>query len=72
MRIFVMSRNGDDVLGEWTPGCSTAEIADLEVKFARLRSRGYRAFGVSSGSRFDRLATAIDEDLLLVAPMVGG
>lgn len=72
MRVLVMSRNGDDVLGEWNAVYTEGAIAELGRKFAHLRAKGYRAFGTSSGARFDAFSPEIDEDVLMIAPVVGG
>lgn len=72
MRIEVMSRQGDEVFAEWTRESSAAELQDIAERFRALQERGYRAFGAVSGQRVDAFAATVDEDLVFIAPVVGG
>jgi len=72
MRMFAISRNGDDLMGEWTPLSSESELKPLKTSFLNMRERGFRAFGVTSGRRIDHFGADVNEDVILVPPMVGG
>jgi len=72
MRIEVMSSKGDELLAEWDVRSSPAELSDIAEAFCTLRGRGYRAFGAVTGRRVDRFIAEVDEDLIFIAPMVGG
>lgn len=72
MRIEVMSNKGDELLAEWDARSSPAELNDIVEAFGLLRGKGYRAFGAVTGQRVDGFNAGIDEDLVFIAPMVGG
>jgi hypothetical protein len=72
MRIEVMSSKGDELLAEWDARSSPAELNDIAQDFGLLRAKGYRAFGAVTGLRADHFNAEIDEDLIFIAPMVGG
>lgn len=72
MKILKMSRAGDEVIGSWTPESPVAEVGRAENAFLAMQLRGYNAFGIDSGRRIDAFEPGIDEDVLFVAPMVGG
>ena len=72
MRMLAISRNGDDLMGEWTPLSTESELKPLRTSFSTMRERGYRAFGVNSGRRIDYFGADVDEDIILFPPMVGG
>lgn len=72
MRMLAISRNGDDLIGEWTSLSSESELKPLRASFSKMRERGFRAFGMTSGRRVDDFGADLDEDIILFPPMVGG
>ncbi len=72
MRIEIMSKKGDEVFAEWTAQTPAEELQTIAERFAAIRRRGYRAFGAVSGKRVDAFDADIDEDLVFIAPVVGG
>jgi hypothetical protein len=72
MHIEVMSRKGHEVLAEWHPQTPAAELRAIGTQFAAWRRKGYRAFGVVSGQPVDRFDPQLVEDLVFIAPVVGG
>ena len=72
MRIELMSRKGDEVFAEWTQETGAAELEAIAQRFRALQGQGYRAFGAVSGRRVDTFTPSVDEDLVFIAPVVGG
>lgn len=72
MRIEIMSKKGHEVLAEWSGDTSAAELLEVAARFRAKRHRGYRAFGAVSGKPVDDFTPEIDEDLVFIAPLVGG
>ena len=71
MKIQVMSKSGDSVLAEVTNETSVEELALVTLQFRKLQANGYRAF-TRRGVRVDRFSPEIDEDIVFVAPLMGG
>jgi hypothetical protein len=72
MRIEIMSRRGDEVFAEWNTETPAAELQAIAERFAAIQRRGYRAFGSVSGTRVDAFDANVAEDLVFIAPVVGG
>ncbi len=72
MKIEVMARSGDELLADVTENTSPEELQWIDREFRDLLRRGYSAFGVQSGMRIDHFSSQIGEDLIIIAPLVGG
>ena len=72
MRIEVMASNGDDLLAEWNATTSAAELRAISQRFQAQRGKGFRAFGARSGQRVDHFDPDLQEDVVFIAPMIGG
>ncbi len=72
MRIEIMSRRGDEVFAEWNAQTPAEELRAIAKRFAAKRRQGYRAFGTVSGTRVDAFDAGVSEDLVFIAPVVGG
>jgi len=73
MKIEVMARSGDELLAaDVTENTSSEELQWIDREFRDLLRRGYSAFGVQSGMRIDHFSPQIGEDLIIIAPLVGG
>lgn len=72
-RIEVMSpTKGDDLLAEWGEDTGVENLRGIKQKFEALQSKGYRAFTVRTGHRVDAFDPRIEEDIVFIAPLVGG
>lgn len=71
-RIEIMTAKGDDLLAEW--GCDTRgeDLAKISHEFGEMRAKGFSAFTVQSGRRVDDFDPDIEEDIIVIAPLVGG
>ena len=72
MRIEIMSRKGDEVFAEWNAETSEEEFRAIAERFAAIQRQGYRAFGTVSGARVNAFDANVVEDLVFIAPVVGG
>lgn len=73
MKIEVMARSGDELLAaDVTENTSSEELQWIDREFRDLLRRGYSAFGVQSGMRIVHFSSQIGEDLIIIAPLVGG
>ena len=73
MKIEVMARSGDELLAaDVTENTRSEELQWIDREFRDLLRRGYSAFGVQSGMRIDHFSSQIGEDLIIIAPLVGG
>jgi hypothetical protein len=72
MRVELMSRKGHDVLGEWDRTMAMERLEALDREVQDYLRRGYNAFGATSNQRLERIAPDCDEDVVLIAPVVGG
>ena len=72
MRIEIMTRNGDEGVGEWTSDTVPDELESIARNFEELVRKGYSAFGVESGERLMRFDAAREEDVVFIAPFTGG
>ncbi len=71
-RIEVMSVRGDDLLAEWGRDTGTEDLKSISQRFKGLRAKGYSAFTVHSGRRLDAFDPEIEENVIFIAPLVGG
>ena len=71
MKIEVMSRSGHDLLAEVTKVSSATELEFAADRFREFKAKGYQAF-TRKGSRLDRFSPEIDDDIVFIAPLVGG
>ena len=72
MRIEIMSRRGDEVFAEWSGDTPAVDLEAIAARFQAQRTKGFRAFGAVSGRRVDVFDAAVTEDLVFIAPVVGG
>jgi hypothetical protein len=72
MRIEIMTRKGDEVFAEWDAQTPVEELQAIAERFAAIQRQGYRAFGSLTGTRVDAFDPAVLEDLVFIAPVVGG
>ncbi len=72
MKIEVMTRSGDECLAEINENTSPEELQWIDQQFQELRKKGYSAFTKHEGRRVDNFDRTLDDDLILVAPIVGG
>ena len=72
MRVEVMSEKGHEVLGEWDRTQAMVRLQELDRHLHWYLSKGYNAFGAQSGQRLEALDPKSDEDVVLIAPMIGG
>jgi hypothetical protein len=72
MRVEVMSEKGHEVLGEWDRRQAMLRLQELDKQLQSYLRRGYSAFGAQSGQRLKALHPERDEDVVLIAPMIGG
>jgi len=71
VKIEAMSRSGHDLVAEVTDQTSVEDLAFIENQFNELQAKGYQAF-TRKGRRLDRFSTQIDDDIVFIAPLVGG
>jgi len=72
MRIEIMSRKGDAVFAEWNGETPAVDLEAIAARFQAQRTKGFRAFGAVSGRHVDAFDAALTEDLVFIAPVVGG
>lgn len=72
MKIEIMARTGHELLAEVSENTSRGELQWINQQFRELRRRGYNAFGVRSGQRVKSFSTDLNEDIVFIAPLVGG
>lgn len=71
-RIEIMTAKGDDLLAEWGKDTEEENLKSISQRFRALRATGYSAFTVHSGRRVDNFDPDIEEDIIFIAPLVGG
>ena len=71
-RIQVMSPRGDDLLGEWGPDTTVEDLELIRKRFDEQRSKGFSAFLSKSATRLKSFSPDVREDIILIAPLVGG
>jgi hypothetical protein len=72
MRVELMSRKGHDVLGEWDRTMALERLEALDREVQDYLRRGYNAFGAASNQRLEHVGPDCEEDVVLIAPVVGG
>ena len=72
MKIRVMGRSGDLMVGEVTHETSREELKWIEDQWREMSRRGYSAFGTKSGQRLKSFEPDLGEDVIFVAQLVGG
>jgi len=71
MKIRVMTRAGDELLAEVNENTTQDEIAWIDRQFQDLKRRGYSPL-TRSGTRIKTFSPELKEDILFIAPLVGG
>lgn len=71
MKIRVMTRAGDELLAEVNENTTQDEIAWIDRQFQDLKRRGYSPL-TRSGTRIKTFSPELKDDILFVAPLVGG
>jgi hypothetical protein len=71
-KIQVMSPRGDDLCAEWGPDTGVEDFQLIKRRFDALRAKGFSAFTTKSATRVDHLSPDIQEDIIFIAPLVGG
>ena len=71
-KIQVMSGNGDDLFAEWESETGAADLKNISRRFHQLRAKGYSAFTTTSATRIDNFSPDIEEDIIFIAPLIGG
>ncbi len=71
MKIEVMSRSGHDLIAEVNKESTATELAFAVDRFSEFKAKGYQAF-TRNGSRLDGFSPEIDDDIVFIAPLVGG
>jgi hypothetical protein len=72
MRVELMSRKGHDVLGEWDHTMALERLEALDQQVQHYLRQGYNAFGAVSSQRLEHVGPDCEEDVVLIAPVVGG
>ncbi len=72
MKLEVMTRKGHELLAEVNNHSGDKDLEWIDEQFQRLRKRGYSSFTKRDGRRVDYFDRNLDDDLILVAPIVGG
>lgn len=71
-KIQVMSGNGDDLFAEWGSATGAEDLENINRRFHQLRAKGYSAFTTTSATRIDDFSPDIEEDIIFIAPLIGG
>ena len=71
-RIQVMSSRGDDLMAEWGSATTPEDAALIRRSFEDLRAKGFTPFTSKSGVRVKNFVPEIDEDIIFIAPLIGG
>ena len=72
MKIEVMSHKGHEILAEIDEKTSPAELDRLDVELKKLMDQGYSAFLKESGLKVDKIDPTVKEDVVVIAPVMGG
>jgi len=72
MKIEVMSHKGHDILAEVDEKTSPEELDRLDAELKKFMDQGYTAFLKESGLKVDKIDPAIKEDVVVIAPVMGG
>ena len=71
MKIRVMTLAGDELLAEVNENTTQDDLAWIDQQFQDLKRRGYSPF-TRSGTRIKTFSPDLKDDILFVAPLVGG
>lgn len=71
MKIEIMARDGHQLLAEIREDTSLEELRWVDHQLRQFRQKGYSTF-TRSGQRVNGVNVDLDEDLVLIAPLVGG
>ena len=71
-RIGIMSHRGDDVFAEWGKETNPDDLRAIADRFKEQRGKGFSAFKIQSSTRVDSFSPDIDEDMIFIAPLIGG
>ncbi|MBI1748327.1 MAG: hypothetical protein HYR55_17360 [Acidobacteria bacterium] len=72
MKIEVMSHKGHELLSEVDEKTSPAELDRLDSELKKLMDQGYSAFLKESGLKIEKIDPSIKEDVVVIAPVMGG
>ena len=72
MKIELMSHKGHEVLAEIDEKTRPAELDRLDAEFKKLIDQGYTAFLKESGLKVDKIDPRVREDVVVIAPVMGG
>jgi hypothetical protein len=70
--IRVMSPKGDDLLAEWEPDTAVEDLNLISKRFDEQCAKGFSAFTSKSGTRLKSFSPEVEEDIIFIAPLVGG
>ncbi len=71
MKIRVMTRAGDELLAEVNENTTQDELGWIDQQFQDLKRRGFSPL-TRSGTRITTFSPDLKDDILFVAPLVGG
>jgi len=71
-RIEIMSHRGDDLFAEWGRETNPDDLKAIAERFKEQRAKGFSAFTAQTGNRVDEFNSDIEEDLIMIAPLIGG
>jgi len=69
--IRVMSAKGDDLLEKWDIDTGVEDLKLISKRFDVQCAKGFSAF-TTSGTRLKSFSPEIQEDIIFIAPLVGG
>lgn len=72
MKIEVMSNKGHEIIADVDEKTSPAELDRLDAELKKLMDQGYTAFLKESGLKIDKIDPSIKEDVVIIAPVMGG
>jgi len=71
-RIGIISHRGDDLFAEWGKETNPDDLRAIAERFKEQRAKGYSAFTIHTARRVDSFSPDIEEDMIFIAPLIGG
>ncbi len=72
LTIEIMSHRGDDVFAGWGKETNPDDLRAIADRFKEQRGKGFRAFTIHTARRVDSFSPDIEEDMIFIAPLIGG
>jgi|GraSoiStandDraft_35_1057300.scaffolds.fasta_scaffold447890_2 hypothetical protein len=71
-KIQVMSPKGDDLFAEWGIDTGVEDLKLIGKRFDEQCAKGFSAFTSVSATRVKSFSPEIQEDIVFIAPLIGG